>query len=136
MLDSLLTGLAEQGKLLGIFCAIFILAIGFLFRTLMKAKDQSVEDQKLRVEDQKAYAKALEKGTEANQKLTLEMKEFTSNLMVQHVQEQGEVKTAMNNQAREFDEMEEQHRKASGSLDGMKNEMVNLTAAVNQFKRG
>lgn len=128
MLDSLLTGLAEQGKLLGIFCAIFILAIGFLFRALMKAKDQSVEDQKLRLEDQKAYAQALEKGSEANQKLTLEIKEFTSDLMVKYVQERAEVKNVMANQAREFDEMEQQHR-------GAQDEFKKMAAAVNQCKK-
>jgi hypothetical protein len=128
MLDSLLAGLAEQGKLLGILCAIFILAIVFLFRSLMKAKDQSVEDQKLRLEDQKAYASALEKGNEATQKLTLEIKEFTSDLMVKYVQERAEVKNVMTNQTREFDEMEQQHRRAQ-------DELKSLTAAINQCKR-
>ena len=137
MLDSLLTGLAEQGKVLGLFCAIFILAIGFLFRTLMKAKDQSVEDQKLRVEDQKAYAQALEKGNEATQKLTLEIKGFTSDLMVKYVQELGEIKTAMNNQAREFDEMEGEHRKTGEKHGEMEKGFINLVATIDRCsKRG
>jgi len=135
MLDSLLAGLAEQGKLLGILCAIFILAIVFLFRALMKAKDQSVEDQKLRLEDQKAYAKTLEKGNEATQKLTLEIKEFTSDLMVKYVQERGEVKNAMANQSREFDEMERQHKESQDEFKKMSTEFINLAAVVNQCKR-
>jgi len=67
----------------------------------------------------------------------LEIKEFTSDLMVKYVQELGEVKTSMNNQAREFDEMEEQHRKAGEKHGEMSKEFVSLTAAINQCsKRG
>jgi uncharacterized coiled-coil DUF342 family protein len=53
------------------------------------------------------------------------------------VQELGEIKTAMNNQARELNEMEAQHIKTSEKLGDMRNEFINLSAAINQCnKRG
>lgn len=136
LLGTLLNKIAESG-IVGVFCAIFMIVSGFLGRALLKAKDQAVDDQKLRLDDQKAYTKALTEGNAATQKLVLEVKEWTSDLMVKHVQELGEVKTAMNNQARELDEMEEQHRKAGEKHEKMQTEFSGLTAAINQCtKRG
>ena len=90
MLETLLTELAKQG-VLGIFCAILVAALYFVSKALLKAKDTAIEQQK-------AYTQALAQANEGTKALLIEMKDFSSSVLVEQTKTQADLKNALENQ--------------------------------------
>lgn len=130
MLDTLLTELAKQG-VLGIFCAILIAALYFVSKALLKAKDGAIEQQK-------AYTDALAAANEGTKTLLIEMKDFTSNTMVEQVKTQEALRNSLDNQKTELHELQGKIDKVcelKPAVEQLRQEQTNLAAAVNQRGR-
>lgn len=131
LMDTLLTKLAEQG-LAGVFCAIFLIVIFFLGRTLLRAKDDMLDKQ------EKA-SEALSRSNEANKNLVIEMKDFTSGMLVETTKTQTDVKNSLENQKGEMSELKTAVGKSSDTsvelktaVNSLQQEQARLTAAINQ----
>jgi hypothetical protein len=127
IIDTLLLKLAEQG-IAGIFCAIFLVVIFFLGRTLLRAKDEMLTKQ------EKA-SEALAKSNEANKNLVIEMKDFTSGMLVETTKTQSDVKNALDNQKQELTELKTSVDKVAElkpAVNALQQEQARLATAVNQ----
>jgi len=129
MLDTLLTELAKQG-VLGIFCAILIAALYFVSKALLAAKDKAVEQQE-------AYTKALAKSNEGTKALLIEMKDFSSDSLVEQTKTQETLKNALENQRGELQELQAEVKKVSElkpAVELLQQQQATLATAINQQK--
>lgn len=127
ILDTLLLKLAEQG-IAGIFCAIFLVVIFFLGRALLRTKDAEL------VRHEKA-AKALAESNAANKNLVIEMKDWTSGMLVETTRIQEGVKNALENQKQEMTELKSEVGKVSElrpAVNSLEQEQAKLVTAINQ----
>jgi len=129
VMDTLLTKLAEQG-IAGVFCAIFLIVIFFLGRTLLRTKDEELERQ------EKA-SKALAESNAAGKHLVIEIKDFTSGMLVETTRTQEGVKNALENQKSEMAELKTEVGKVAElkpAVNSLEQEQARLVTAINQQK--
>lgn len=97
--EGALDTLAGQG-ILGSLCVLLIVALFFTVKSLLKAKDDRLNDQKQMVE-------ALQKHNEAAKELAIEMNKGANNLVVEMTRIQDTIKSSMGNQERAFDDVQD-----------------------------
>jgi hypothetical protein len=127
IVDTLLLKLAEQG-IAGIFCALFLVVIFFLGRTLLRTKDAMLDRQ------EKA-SEALGKSNEGVKNLVIEMKDFTSNMRVETTRMQDGVKNSLDNQKQELSELKNEVSKVADlktAVNALQQEQARMTTAINQ----
>lgn len=113
--QSALGKIADQG-VLGAICVLLIGAVGWTLRGWLKEKD----DRRV---DQKSMGEAVKDISDGAKDLTIEMKGFMSNLVVETNKSNESVRIALSG-------FEREHIELRRSVDDLRNEQVRLAAAL------
>ena len=95
--ETALDNLAGQG-ILGSLCVIMIIALFFAIRSILKAKDDRISDQRQMID-------ALQKLNEGSRDLAIELNKASSNLVMESSKNQDALKSALTNQDRSLTDL-------------------------------
>lgn len=117
--ETALDNLAGQG-ILGSLCVILIISLFFAVRSIMRAKDDRISDQRLMIE-------SLQKINDASKELAIEVNKSTSNLVAESSRNTDSLKSALASQERSLGDLSklirEQHE-----------DSIKLCVAVNDLR--
>lgn len=117
--DNALSNIAGQG-ILGSFCVLFIIAVVWGIRGWLKEKDG-------RLADQKAMSGELKENNESLKNLTIELKEHSSQLVMDSKMSQDAMGNALSRQENALDDF-------SRTITTLKDEQVHLKSTVGSLK--
>ena len=117
--ENALDTLAGQG-ILGSLCVLLIIALFWAIKSLLKAKDDRFNDQKLMTD-------ALEKHNEAAKELAVEMHKAASNLVVEQTKSLDTLKNALSAQERSLDDL-------ARTVTAVQQEAMHLRVMSSNFK--
>jgi hypothetical protein len=110
-----LSKIADQG-VLGAICVLLITAVGWTLRGWLREKD----DRRV---DQKSMGEAVKDVSDGAKDMTIEMKGFMSNMVVETSKSNESVRSALTG-------FEREHIELRRSVDDLRNEQVRLAAAL------
>lgn len=119
--ESALDTIAGQG-VLGSLCVLLMVALFITIKTLLKAKDDRIQDQKLMTE-------ALSRYTDTAKDLAIEMNKAAANMQIEQNRTLDSLKGTLASQDKALTELR-------GSIAGFQSEQVNLRMAINNIKCG
>lgn len=119
--ESALDTIAGQG-VLGSLCVLLMVALFITVKTLLKAKDDRIQDQKLMTE-------ALSRYTDTAKDLAIEMNKAAANMQIEQNRTLDSLKGTLASQDKALTELR-------GSIAGFQSEQVNLRMAISNIKCG